>query len=253
MIRSQRVVVSLVAAAATVVVPATARPADGDWILRVAPGYVAPTGEATYRGSSSTDFTDPRFPPLGRIDLDREDHVSAQGDLGIGLELEHLLTDTVGVTAGLTYTRLVGEAALSGEATFTPSLGEPPTPAPERAHTAPVTGGGAGWVRLTMLTAGVSLHVARGDKIDAYLGPLVGLAVPEFEFAGGSMDLAFGFSSKTPLAGESQSRPRLAVGGVFGVDVPLGGKGWRLSAAARYLWTDGLDPFMIQLGLGYRF
>jgi hypothetical protein len=253
MIRSQRVVLSLLAAAAILAAPATARSEDGDWAFRAAAGYVAPTDEATYRGFSSTDYTDPRFPPLGRIDLHREDHVSARGDLGIGLELEHMLTDTVGVTAGLTYTRLVGEAVLSGESTFTPFVGEPPTPAPERAHTSPVTGGGAGWVRLVTLTVGPSFHVVRGDGIDVYLAPLAGVAIPEVEYARGSMDLTFGFSSKTPLAGESQSHLRLAVGGFLGVDIPLGGRGWRLAAGARYLWTDGLNPVMIHLGLGYRF
>jgi hypothetical protein len=197
MIRSKRVVLSLLAAAATVAAPTTARSEDGDWVLRAAAGYVAPTDEATYRGFSSTDYTDPRFPPLGRIELHREDHVSAQGDLGIGLELEHMLTDTVGVTAGLTYTRLVGESVLSGESTFTPFVGEPPTPAPERAHTSPVTGDGAGWVRLTLLTAGASFHVVRGNRIDVYLGPLAGVAIPEVEYARGSLDLTFGFSSKT--------------------------------------------------------
>ena len=139
MIKSQRLVVPLLAAATTVVMPAPARAEDGDWILRVAAGYVVPTAEATYRGSETIDFSDPRFPPLGTIDLLREDQVSAQGDLGFGLELEHMLTETVGLSAGVSHTRLVAEMVLSGEATFTPHVGEPPTPAPERSQTRPVT------------------------------------------------------------------------------------------------------------------
>ncbi len=56
------------------------------------------------------DFTDPRFPPLGTIDYFRDDLTSAKSDLGLELELEHMLTDSIGICAGLGYARLVSGA-----------------------------------------------------------------------------------------------------------------------------------------------
>jgi len=254
MLQPQRLTLVLLAATVATTAPATARAGDGDWILRVTPGFVAPTADATQQSVGFADFTDPRFPPLGTIDYSRTDLISAKSDLGLELELERMLTDSIGIAAGFGYARLVSETSLSGEATHIPYVGEPRTLAPERSRSGPVAGGGTGTSHQFTLTAGPRFHVVRGEKIDVYLGPLVGVSASEARFVHGDMRLLLGWVSRTPLEGDGGVDTRLepALGGLLGIDLPLG-NGWQASAMTRYLWTGGFNPSLIQLGLGYRF
>ena len=224
-----------------------------DKILRGGLAYVAPTTAGSWETRGSMESFDSAFPPLGRFESTILSLFEASGDLGVGLGFETMLGDRFGIEAGVSYTRLVSEATHSGEILYTPHYGEPPAAAPERATSAAVFGGGIGRIDHVLASVGLNLHVLQKGRVDVYLGPLIGVAVESARFDSGEFRAVFSWVSSTPLAETREGREGFAWGGVVGIDVAVGGKGWLVSGSGRYVSTGSLNPSLIQVGIGYRF
>jgi len=224
-----------------------------DAILRGYLSYVTPTTSATWTAVGTTEFLDPAFPPLGRFDSTEISTLNARTDLGGGLGFEMPVHDRIGLDLGLSFTRLVVEAAYGGEVVYTPVRGEPPTAFPDQTRTGPITGAGAGKMDQILVTLGMNLHVLRSERLDLYAGPVVGVSAERTVFARGEFQAILTWISRTPLAQREEGRASFAWGGVVGLDLPLGEGAWLASVAARYLANDSVNPSLVQVALGYRF
>jgi opacity protein-like surface antigen len=236
------------------VISAPVRAEAGDKIVRGGLTSGTPTANTYWGGIGQTDFLDPRFPPLGRFDSLEEHNTSADGGFGFGLGFEYMLSELIGIDTNFNYSKHNADATFSGEITFTPLLGEPPALAPERSETATIIGTGPGDADLKVITVGANFHVLRREKLDLYLGPVVGLALLDSELTSGGFTATFeSFVSSTPA--EHAARDTVSdfvFGAAFGIDVAMGREGWIISAATKYL-AGSLSPWTIQIGLGYRF
>lgn len=125
-------------------------------------------------------------------------------------------------------------------------------------------------LRMTPVLAGLDFHLTPGRRADLYMGPVLGLVRYddiELEFGG---DLLEG---ETVPVQRVQTKDGFAWGARLGVDVPLGRRGAFFTASATYLKAEvevegfddpeigeaedfgsfDLDPFLAQIGFGYRF
>lgn len=124
-------------------------------------------------------------------------------------------------------------------------------------------------LQMTTALAGLNVHLTPGRRADLYMGPVLGLIQYddiELEFSG---DLLEG--EAVPVQ-RVRTEDGFAWGARLGVDVPIGRRGAFFTASATYLKAevevDGvddpevddfgsssfdLDPFVTQIGFGYRF
>jgi len=113
-------------------------------------------------------------------------------------------------------------------------------------------------MRVTPLLAGLEYHLTPGGAIDVSVGPLIGW-------------VRYGDVTFNVDEGESVTavtRNKMAYGARIGAEVGLGGR-WAFSADVARLWTDleasegggspsdteqfSFDPWIVTVGLGYRF
>ena len=128
-------------------------------------------------------------------------------------------------------------------------------------------------LQMTPVLAGLNVHLTPGRRADLYVGPVLGLIRYddiELEFRGDFLEGA------TVPVQRVETEDGFAWGARLGVDVPIGRRGLFFTASATYLKAevevssfageigeDGeivggdssfdLDPFVTQLGFGYRF
>jgi hypothetical protein len=224
-----------------------------DAILRGHLSYVTPTASATWTAVGTAEFLDAAFPPLGRFDSIEISTLDASADLGGGLGLEIVIRDRLGFDVGLSYTRLVVEASYGGEVVYTPARGEPPMPLPDQTQAGPISGAGVGRMDQLLITLAGHVHLLRNEGLDLYAGPVVGVSAERTVFDRGEFQAVLTWVSRTPLAGREEGRARFAWGGIVGLDLPMGKRGWLASVAARYLANDSVNPSLFQVALGYRF
>lgn len=169
--------------------------------------------------------------PMGSADLGIFDELidtEADSAIGFGFGYEYMVTDLIGVDANIGYS--------CHDIDFT-----------LLAHTETVAD-----TSLMPLTVGVNFHVLRNGKMILYLGPFVGYVVyDDYNYKQGG--------ESVPLEND------FTFGAVIGLDVPFGEKGWMFSSALKFLQTEAeydhpdyvgdldINPFIIQIGLGYRF
>lgn len=238
------------------VLPDSARADAGDKILRGSASYVNPTSDARLGGTGIEDFLDPTNPPMVRFDIIQDHRLSADSNVGVGLDFEIMVTDRVGIDTAFNYSRQDVAADFSGQITFTPYLGQPPTLFPDLNESASIVGAGGGRVNLFLLTVGANVHLLQNDRLDLYAGPVVGLAHISAELNTGGFTAAFpSFTSHTPMAGGSWdgSSNHLALGGLIGFDAPISNKGWLVSTSFKYVPVENLNPWFVQVSLGHRF
>ncbi len=123
--------------------------------------------------------------------------------------------------------------------------------------------------------AGLNFNLTPDRKASVYVGPIVALVEysdVEFELGldfGGDFTFngrRFEMSEPLRLPGTIDVENDIAFGAVVGVDLPLGEHGWLLNGSVRYLSTSiegsiagsdpgqvDFDPFIVAIGLGYRF
>jgi outer membrane protein W len=121
----------------------------------------------------------------------------------------------------------------------------------------PLSVSASGDLRVTPVFAALDIHLISDRRVDVFIGPM--LAYVRYN----SFDLVAGPGLREEFEGGSD----FAVGGVLGLDVGLGGGGWSLNAAIRYLDTTletspneggdvgvtDIDPTIFSIGVGYRF
>jgi len=114
-------------------------------------------------------------------------------------------------------------------------------------------------VRPLTLSLGLNFHLTPERGADLYVGPVLGYVLyPDADFR------AMGEAVEVSIDDD------LAWGGVIGLDVPFGDRGWQFSASIRYLQANAdatgrddegeagrasidLDPLTVAVGVGYRF
>jgi opacity protein-like surface antigen len=231
-----------------------ARAASGDMIVRGGLSYVS-TYTNRFGGEGIEEFLDPARPPLGRFDVLFDNLIGLDGNIGVGIGFEYMLTDLIGIDTSFNYSRQTVAASFAGQITFTPYWGQPPIPLPQFNETAPIIGAGTGKANRYLLTVGANFHVLRRQKLNLYAGPVVGLSTVTAKYKSGSFQAAFpSFTSVTSLPSEPDaSESDFVLGAGLGVDVPLGAKGWLLSTTARYVPAENLNPWLFQVSLGHRF
>ncbi len=136
------------------VLPDSARADAGDKILRGSASYVNPTSDARLGGTGIEDFLDPTNPPMVRFDIIQDHRLSADSNVGVGLDFEIMVTDRVGIDTAFNYSRQDVAADFSGQITFTPYLGQPPTLFPDLNESASIVGAGGGRVQPVPLDRG---------------------------------------------------------------------------------------------------
>lgn len=148
--------------------------------------------------------------------------------IGLSFGYEHVFLNRIGLDINLSYSK--HDLVLSGDETST--FGD--------------------INHLIPLIAGLNYHFLRNRFVDFYFGPFAGYVFY------GKIDLADSNTVTTSIQND------FAFGAVLGLDVSLTGKGFMFSSALKYLQTTAeagfpgfdeldIDPWVIQLGLGYRF
>ena len=114
-------------------------------------------------------------------------------------------------------------------------------------------------LRPLTLSLGLDVHLTPGRRADLYVGPVLAYVLyndPTFRAVGETL--------------EASIDDEFAFGGVVGVDVPFGDRGWHFSGSIRYLLAEAdarardaegdagaasldFDPLAVALGFGYRF
>lgn len=253
----QRFTLLLLSIVSILTLPASTRADAGDKIIRGGLSYVTPTKDTRLSGTGTEDFLDPTRPPLVRFDVTADHLFGVDSDFGLGVDFEYLLTDLIGLTGAFNYSRQPARIDFGGQITFTPYLGQPPTLVAELNETAPIVGIGTGRADLLLLTAGANFHVLQRERLDLYAGPIVGLAHTQFDVNSGSFSAAFpSFTSVTPLEQSPFSdgaTDKFVLGAAFGVDIPIGAKGWLVSTGFKYVSVENLEPWLVQISLGHRF
>lgn len=235
---------------------------SGDKIFRFGIEYVSPSG-----GLSDSDTESVRIEgdEPGWLDIFITQDIDVDSAIGYGIGFEYMVTDLVGIDFNLNYSKHDVEVTFGGSVLFTP---DDPPPDPE---TAPITGGENGEIGMIPLTVGVNFHFSKSDAIDYYLGPFIGYVFYD------DLELEAGFArfevpSLPPFeatfeADSLSMKNDFTFGATFGIDVPIGGEGWMFSAVAKYYKTEAeideddvedgegldMDPWVILVGLGYRF
>jgi len=250
--------------------PATPTWADaGDRTIRFGLTFVSPSGSGTIEQSRrETIFTSPDEGTF--VDLDTLLAVETGGAAGVGFGFEFLVTRSLGIDVRLGYSMHDVNLDVTGDLTVTPWTLDNDgnmVPDPDAAQSAELTGKQTGELTAVPLTLGLNIYVVRARSLDFYIGPMIGIVIF------GDLDLDRGTleadpplypveDALQPVPVEIKESPALGV--ATGVDVWLGGGGWLLSVAARYLKVDArvqrgrqqtvpLDPWTIQVGVGYRF
>lgn len=233
--RIGRVLLGLVALAMLVAGPALA--AEGP-LLRFVGASVNPTGDL------QTDDTE--RVPLGDgttlTAIERTD-IEVDSALGFGLDLEYRFNDLFGLDFAIM--RSDHDIELSG--TETVRITDDATNATllESTQTLSAQAG----VDMTPLLVGTNFHFGSGEKVDLYAGPFVGwVFFDSVAFQGDRIDVKNDF----------------AYGATVGLDVPFGEGGMNFSGAVRYMIASAepdepgatsldVDPWIVLVGLGYRF
>jgi outer membrane protein W len=215
--------------------------ADGKNLFRFGGAFVSPTGDLSGEESDSADLGDGTM-----ISLDGTLTLEPQSEFALLLGYERRFTDLFGLEFVAWNAKHDVDGRFSGEywlldsdtgkliengtLQFTETLGD---------------------VKVMPLTAGLNFHLTRQSRFDLYVGPTVGYV----------------FYGNLDVEGERLSiDDDFTWGATLGFDLPMGGKGWMLTGALRYLDTEAspddlgpgdqaLDvaPWVVQVSAGYRF
>ncbi len=238
----------------------------GDKIFRFGLKYISPTGDLTWQDSSSQDFNIDGS--MFTFEFSEQGKAEADSTIGLGIGFEYMATDLIGIDTNLNYSKHDFDETISGSVTITPWIGDPPVPDPGSSETGQLIATRSGEISMIPLTIGMNFHIFQSDSVDFYLGPLVGYVFySDLETDAGSTEFITA-SYVFPVSWESEKisiKDDFAYGAVLGIDTPFGSGEWNFSAAAKYLKTKAevdeaysseeidIDPWVIQIGFGYRF
>lgn len=238
--RTPVLVLALGLAVATLAtVPANAAGA-GSNVFRFGAAYVSPSGDLTEHTSETTAAGGGL---LFVTDLTLK--AEAQDTLGFGASYEHLVTDRVGVEVSVLYSDLDIDVTADG----TVQLVDAATG--QVLVTDSASDSVSGNLSASLVTAGFNYHFGNGP-VDWYAGVFAGWAFfGDVKFPDGAATIDDDFTW----------------GAGVGLDVPFGSgtSGWLFNASLRYYKVSakvkesdvrdevGLDPIVLQAGVGYSF
>lgn len=204
-------------------------------------GYMSPTGDNKF----TDDITDVDFDGDGTPDtLNLAAKAEFQGALGAGIGYEYMVTDLIGIDAGLDYFKPDLELTATGTLIHSDGSAD---------ETVSVKVKGSG--KFMPLTVGPMFHVAKNESMDFYLGPQLAYIMY------GDVSVTNEFLGEV----KAKFKNELTWGVKLGIDVPLG-QGWAFNGQLQYLDAKSeLDedispkpkfnakPFILTAGATYRF
>ena len=215
-----RAVLMAVVAFAVLALPTTSGADDGTWRLRIGGAWVAP--------DFSYEIVNDEGLPI---------HADADSDFGLGLGLEYMVSNRLGLELGLV--RAQPETTLTAE--------------PSPGNRLFVSDG----LRFTSYQVGLNVHLTPAAPVDVSVGPVVARVIyGNLTFLEGTDDVL-----------EIECEGDWAYGVNLGADLRIGGGPWSLGGAVTYLSTDlvakqrgedervtiDFDPMIYSLSVGYRF
>ncbi len=215
-----RVVLIGVVAFTVLALPTTSGADDGTWRLRIGGAWVTP--DLSYEMLNDEGDTV---------------HAGADQDLGLGLGLEYLVSERLGLELGMV--RAEPDATVSVE----------PSPGIRVAL--------SDGLRYTSYQLGLNVHFTPNSPVDVHVGPVVARVIyGDLTFVEGTDDVL-----------EIECESDWAFGLNLGADVGIGDGPWSLGATVTYLGTDlvakqrgedervtmDFDPMIYSLRVGYRF
>jgi hypothetical protein len=239
---------------------------EGDMTLRVGLTWAYPTDEI-YIGDSEMFWTLLPGDQLVQVDIETVQFADPEGGGGVNVGFELLVNPFLGLDFNLGYSTIRFDPVMTGTLTITPLVGDPPVPDPDNAESADLAASQTGEMGMIPLTLGFNFHVLRTRTLDLYLGPLVGYVYyTDLKLEPGTLTVD---PPIFPLEEEIEAdavdiKGSGAWGAAVGLDVRFGVSRWMLSVAGRYLATTAeesggdhnslrIDPWVFQVGVGYRF
>ncbi len=214
------VIVASVGVLASLATPQRAAAGEERWLLRMSGVSVTP------------DIT------LDTMDAEGQ-RITASGDgaKGFGVEVEYRLNDRLGLTVGGL------SAAPRVVVRVTPPSGEPVSAGDD--------------LSMRPLTVGLDVHLTPASRVDLSVGLMVAYV------AYGDLELDAGEGRRLELSSDDD----VGWGATVGADVRQGDGPWSIGVSASYLDTTlrvsnaedpdtqevDVDPFILGLGVGYRF
>lgn len=231
--------------------------AAGDHKVRFRLDYSSTSGDLT---ESVTFVDEPVINPDGLINGTLSAKIELDDAVGIAFEYEYYITDLIGINPAISWAEYDIEESASGTLAFTPSAGGPD-------QVATITGRVEGDSQIIPLTVALNFHVIRGEKIDFYVGPVIGyVLIDEVDLDPGSLTLTINGSVVTvPIDADSfDVDDEFAYGAQAGIDVAFGTGKWFFAATAKYFAFEAqpdepgsdaidVDPLSIHAGVGVRF
>jgi outer membrane protein W len=231
------VVVAIFATA--VALPAQA--ADHRNVIRFGLSWVSPTGDLTTDGF----FVEP-IDDATRLEFTGDLTVEPDAALGLHGSWEWRFSDRFGLELGLVGADHDVEGRLTGVARVIRNADNAILDEMMVDETEDIAE-----IQVTPWVFGALAHLTPEARVDVWIG----------------IDLAYVMYDDLEIDGESVPMDdELTGGAVVGLDVPLGDGAWAVSGAIRYIATEaepsdsgpdaeavGVDPWIVQVGLAYRF
>lgn len=218
-----------------------AHPADEKNIVRFGIAYIAPTGDLTVDGFFVEDID-----LNNRIEFSGDLVLEADAAVGVSFAYERRFGNLLGLEVSLLGTSHDVTGRMKGVARLIRNSDNAILDEVEVDESDTV-----GEIDVTPLLVGANFHVTSGRSVDLYMGPFVGYVMyGDLDIQGEKIDMD----------------DNVAYGLVVGIDVPFGKGRWVFNGAARYMKTEAepnesgpdamaltVDPFVLQVGVGYRF
>jgi hypothetical protein len=203
---------------------------------------------------------------LVQVDIQTVMSASPSGGPGGNVGFEFLVTRFLGVDVNLGFNRIDFDPVTSGTVTVTPLVGDPPEPDPPNAETADLRGSAQGELGMIPLSIGFNFYVLRNRIVDLYVGPLIGyVKFTDLELEPGTIELDPElFPLDDPEGDTVEIKDSASWGAVLGADFRLGYGKWMISTSLKYIQATAeeeggekasmrIDPWIFQIGAGYRF
>lgn len=200
---------------------------------------VASSSAAAERGwvlRISGAWADPDF-SFRQVGEEEEVRIDVDSEIGFAVDLEYRFSDRLGVDVGVTWVELGTTLTVGIPDVISVSFDDD--------------------LSFTPVTAALNIHLTPASTVDLYIAPLI--AWVQY----GDLEYVIEDVGRLGVTIDDD----VAWGVALGLDVPIGERGWLVSAAASYLDTDldgtdqdegGRESFDfntigLRLGVGYRF
>jgi outer membrane protein W len=202
----------------------------------------AAAADAGWKVRVSGVWADPDFRWEQVSELDERQSATTSSDLGFGLGLEYRLSDRLGIEAGVAW--LEPEVNVSVEIPSVIEISESDS------------------LGFNPITVALNIYLTPNSSVDVYVAPMIAYV----RYDDLTLDLGMFCDPGMLCLFHFDVDDDLGWGAALGVDIPLGDRGWLLSASVGYLDTDidvtdtdgdseafDFDPVTASVGVAYRF